>query len=463
MSIQEMVKRIAAASGAFQFDDDTENLFPELPQLEDMEDAASGEKTIIPRKTLRNKDYQVMEQPLTVRPDYHGDFLDKLREEVYKNKSAESLLDFDMPSDLAKYIPETQPRDLQDEFYDINRPGEGAGYDTFKQYYDRGWDEDDAPEMSEDKVLRERGWENKKPQKKPTKNLFNLKEKVVNAFITQQDDFRAQSVIAKFLMELMPEEVDLTINNLRVAKLLRDFDKSLIYTKEKGWRKPEGEGVSARLIRAEPRVGRWTFMTTSGKESYTTVFQFIPQGSVRDPNKLHVRCSCTCPSWLFWGAQYNAVMNDYLYGPIKPKFTPPKKRDPTGRFMVCKHVLACIPVVSKYKVNVIEPTVKERIKKTPKIEIQKGFKEKLRIPNELVGFARRSDIKEAVRTWKSMPDNDRREFIMGLDSPGAVSFMAHRFPDTATGYVVEKLKEMSMKERMSSFRDWARRLLKDIV
>ena len=156
-------------------------------------------------------------------------------------------------------------------------------------------------------------------------------------------------------------------------------------------------------------------------------------------------------------------MENYLYGPIRPKFTPPKKRDPTGRFLVCKHVMACIPLVSKYKLSIMERAIKERIKKPPKIEVEKGFKEKIRIPSELKAFERRPDIREAIQTWKEKTPDDKREFIMGLESPGAVSFMAHKFPDTATEYVVEKLKEMSTKHKLASFRDWARRLLKDIV
>ncbi len=60
-------------------------------------------------------------------------------------------------------------------------------------------------------------------------------------------------------------------------------------------------------------------------------------------NKLDVRTSCTCPAWLWWGAQFNATMNDYRYGPIFPKFAPPDIRDKDRNFLACKHIIACIP------------------------------------------------------------------------------------------------------------------------
>jgi hypothetical protein len=52
---------------------------------------------------------------------------------------------------------------------------------------------------------------------------------------------------------------------------------------------------------------------------------------------------------------------------------------------------------------------------------------------------------------------------MGLDTPGAVSFMAHRFPDTATEFVVKKLKEMAVKHPLPSMRVLARKLLREII
>jgi hypothetical protein len=438
-----MARKIAEAWG---FDNDKGDLFPTPSQTEDLEEGSKGTFDIQPQPTLRGRPYGTM--PLMVMPKYQGDFLQKLIEQ-YKNKCAAdptNLLDFSMPSELLKYQDQPYPRDLQDEFYEFDRPGDFAGYDVLKDYYDRSWDENDAPEMSEDKVLRMR-----KPPK-PGCGCFS------------STGINPQVVVARYLIDVCPIEIG-DQNNIRTAKLLHDLENSQIYTKAKGWRKPDHGGVSVRLFRAEPRVGRWTFRTSSGKETYITIFQFIPEGRTVETSKLHVRVSCTCPSFLFWGAQFNAVMGDYLYGKIRPKFTPPKKRDPAGRFLVCKHILACIPIVSNYRLQrAIPEEIKKRIKEAPKIELdKKAPKEKLHIPKDLLHIGEEPDIKDIINKWDKLPQVKKRNFIMGLEDPEKVAYMAHRFPDTATVFVVEKLKNMASKERKAVVREQAKELLQEIV
>ena len=454
------LQRARKIADTWGFDYDQENLFPNNNLMAEWMESAKGVRDVQPKKILRERQYGPM--PLKLQPEYSGDFLQKLLQR-YRNKAA-GLYDIDTPSDLLKHQEEPEIQDKQDYFYEFNRPGDGAGADTLKQYWDRGWEETDAPEFSEDKRLR-MVWP-KIPPRQLQEIMEKKTQKVINSFLEQDKTFVARRIIANFLLNFSPIEFPLDDpDGLRTAKKLEEFDKSLIYTKAKGWRKPESLGVSARLMRAEPRAGRWTFATTSGKDTYTTVFQFVPSKGIKDVKKLDVRCSCSCPSWLFWGAQYNAVMGDSLYGKIRPKFAPPMKRDPTGRFLVCKHVLACLPVVGNYRLMAIAPGTRERLRKpVKKYEIEKEVpKEKIRVPRELETFGKRSDIKEAVKNWDKMSDADREEFIMNLESPGAVSYMAHRLPETATEYVVPKLKNMADEDKLASNRRWAQRLLRDIV
>ena len=57
-------------------------------------------------------------------------------------------------------------------------------------------------------------------------------------------------------------------------------------------------------------------------------------GSVND---LDVRVSCSCPAFLWWGAQWNLSTGDALYGAPRPKLQAPT--DPKRyRNVVCKHV-----------------------------------------------------------------------------------------------------------------------------
>jgi hypothetical protein len=264
-------------------------------------------------------------------------------------------------------------------------------------------------------------------------------------------------------MEVCPIELE-DQENVRTAKYLKDFEATEMFTKKNKWHKPNAGGVSVRLYRAEPKIGRWTFRTSSGREAYITIFQFIPEKRIIETSKLNVRISCSCPSFLFWGAQYNAIMGDYFYGRIRPKFTPPKKRDPTGRFLVCKHILACIPIVSNYRLQPTSEEIKERIRKAPKLELEKKVpKEEIRIPKDLLPIGDKPEMKILVEKWDKMSRTKRRTSIMRLEEPDEVAFMAHRFPDTATIFVVEKLKDMASKERKAVNREEARERLKEII
>lgn len=419
---------LAEAIRANVVDFDMHNLFEPRPLLEEMADAASGAYENMPRRTLRYRHYGP--QPLMIKPKYEGDFLEKLKEKAKRiygrfmeAASSENLLDFSMPSEWLKHQEQPHPRDLRDYFYEFDRPGDWVGMKTLRDYYDRGWDDTDSPEMSEDKLMRM--YKSPLPKRKPVKDVF-----------------RASSVIANWLLDNYPRDLYLDMRNSRVAKMLRELENSMIYTKQKGWRKPDSNGVTVRLKRAEPRVGRWTFYTTSGRDTYNTVFQFVPSGTTRDTDKLHVRVSCSCPSWLFWGAQYNAVMQDYLYGKIRPKFVPPVDRDPWNRFLVCKHVLACIPVVSRYRLAPISEDVRKRIQREPKIKVVKGPEEKVRIPEYLKFVEEKPEIKDAVEKWDTWSRGKRKKFIEDLEKVDDVNFMAHRFPETATQFVVKKLKDI---------------------
>lgn len=437
MNKKQLVKKIVANV----IDFDMHNLFPPRDYAENLEDAESGAYEEQPRRTLRERQYSSM--PLVIMPRYTGDFLDKLRSPLEGkpvDKAAanpENLWDFSMPSEMLKHQEKPYPRVLVDEFYSISKPGEGVGEEDLKEYWDRSWDTNEAPPWSDDVVQRQ--WE------APVKNRA---ARVASRFLSRQIDcgcdHRIGSIIANHLLDILPIELLLDTSNTKTAMLLQDFDKALITTQSKGTRKPDVAGVSVRLSRAEPRVGRWTFATSSGAKPYTTVFQFIPHSTVRDAVKLHVRVSCTCPSFLFWGAQYHAVMKDYLYGGVRPKFSPPKQRDPHGTFLVCKHILACMPLVSKYRLSVMPSELRKKLKKQPKIKVIIGPEEKLKIPKSLEKIGDRPEILDIVEKWDESP-RKRRNWILKLDDPDEVAYFAHRFPQTSTGYVAERLKQLSKK------------------
>jgi hypothetical protein len=443
--------------------------------MENLEDAGEGAHELLPHKTLRERGYG--QRPLMIRPDYSGNFLKKYLSPIQPKPIVESadetnLWDFSTPEEWLKHQEHPYPRNTVDEFYDVNKPGEGAGYEDLKDFWDRNWDKSDSPEISEDKWLRQ---DAPVPQFAPDKQQppFKSARNVIASFMADQlvdasEGPSASVVVASYLMDRFPIQAWMPAeNNIRVAKLLRDLERPMLrsqtkdmkhYKEQKRYHNLALGGISVRLKRAEPQLGRWTFTTGSGGKLYATIFQFIPQSGIRETEKLHVRVNCSCPSFVFWGAQFNAYMGDYLYGAIRPKLTKPGKRDPEGKFLICKHILAAIPVVSRYHLMGVPTQVRERLKRPPLIRVT-PIHEKLRVPAELQNFARQPEMQDAMRKWNTMTPQAKRDYIMGLESPGAVAFMAHRFPNTATAYVAEKLKDMALHHKLPSMRRWARRLL----
>lgn len=436
-----MAKRIVSTV----IDYDMHYLFPPLTPMQNLEDASQGTYEKIPKKILRERSYDPM--PIRLRPDYRGNFLEQLEEKQWVDTGMKfsanpyNIYDYSMPEEMLKQQQHSMPDDRTDIFIERNKPGDLGGMQTLRDWYDRGWDDIDAPEWSEDKILRM--WKAPIPKKSdgPDPNS------VISAFMLQNDDKKGpqvNTVIANWMMQYYPMSVPFDNNNIKLAARLSELEKAERWSGTKNRYIPiESGGVSVRLYRAEPRRGRWIFRTTSGGPVYTTVFQFVPRANIRDTSKLDVRVSCSCPSWVFWGAQWNAWQKEYLYGKARLKLLPPRVRDPKHRFFVCKHVLACIPIVSRYRLMTIKPKVKRKIQKKPKLVFEKGKKEKIRIPTELKNFAKQPEIKKAEKNWEKWTSDERDNFIKNMDSPGAVAYLGHKFPETAAAPVAERLKEMS--------------------
>ena len=491
--MNKQAKRIIANVVDF----DMHNLFPPMTPMENMEDAASGEYISQPKRTLRERSYTP--NPIKVMPKYEGDFLEKLRKRplqgrpvmpletvVRLSENSENLWDFKGPDEWLKNQERPHPRNLVDKFYEMTKPGEGAGSDDLEDLYDRSWDNEDAPEISEDKVTRMF----KSPLNHPMRVPFHTaSQRVVASYLAKECSPDASTVIANYLMDCFPVEIELD-NADKIAMLLKDLaEGSSINTKLKGTRKPGGAGVtveedgpimtsvpgvSVSAKRYEPAKGRWTFTTSSGSAPrnpfnkdqswpwpYSTVFQFIPYRNIRDTYKLHVRVSCSCPSWIFWGAQYNAYMNDYLYGGIRPKFAPPKTRDKEGKFLVCKHVLACLPLVSKFKLGEMPEVMKKRIEKAPTIKILPGIPDEvLKIPEELKDIALKPHIKEIEKNWDLKPKS-RSSWVRKLEVPDELVYLTHRFPE-ASHLIAQRLKELTKVPKIEKAAEEALEVVEEI-
>lgn len=89
---------------------------------------------------------------------------------------------------------------------------------------------------------------------------------------------------------------------------------------------------------------------------------------------LDIQVSCSCPAFLYWGAQWNLHQRDGLLGTPRPLLQAPTERlDLRGNFVICKHIHAVferiLPSVQHNIVKILrERTIKQKkdeVKKTP--------------------------------------------------------------------------------------------------
>jgi len=426
---------------------DMSNL-PSLDWMSNLEEATEGLVEVLPQKTLRERSYEGGGQSLRLRPDYQGDFLKMLEDRSQKYSSVvknamekmsdpypSNLYDFTMPSEMLKHQenPDLDGQNRLDRFTEFSSPdnliddvfnGLGGTNGFFYDLYE-------IPEMTCDKALRER----QEPDGKPYWG----------------------SVVANYLSEVLPVELAIDCSpSVRVAKLLEDLARTQIWSKGTRRYRDLNTGTALpRLSKAEPKMGRWTFKT--GSRGYATVFQFIPHSNVRDVKKLHVRVSCSCPSFLYWGAQYNALTGGYMYGKIRPKYMPPKVRDPENKFLVCKHILSCIPIISTYK---MAPTVK---KYKFRYEVEPAAPaEPIKIPAELKRYDEDERIQTMIEGFEDLSAWKQRAFVMKQKDPDFLSYLAHKFPKTATSLVAEALNILKEKSPNPQVRKDSEEILTEI-
>ena len=111
---------------------------------------------------------------------------------------------------------------------------------------------------------------------------------------------------------------------------------------------------------------------------------------------LDLQVSCSCPAFLYWGAQWNLHQRDGLLGPPRPELQAPTERlDLRGNYVICKHIHAVferiLPSVQHNIVNILRQREVERKKdeldKTPE-RLQKE-QEKMKKRKEIEKIARR--------------------------------------------------------------------------
>jgi hypothetical protein len=76
---------------------------------------------------------------------------------------------------------------------------------------------------------------------------------------------------------------------------------------------------------------------------------------------LDIQCSCSCPAFLYWGAQWNLHQRDGLLGNPRPLLQAPTERlDLRGNFVICKHIHAVFERILPSVQNNILSILRER-------------------------------------------------------------------------------------------------------
>lgn len=131
-----------------------------------------------------------------------------------------------------------------------------------------------------------------------------------------------------------PSRCKVAINLRELTSLTNSF--SLQYVK----------GCEATLIKSNPKELAFEYKVVCHKadsdpSGHIVRIQFDLSGVTADSklNGVNVKCSCGCPAFLYWGAQWNLHEKDALEGPARPLLQAPTK-DLQRRqgFMICKHV-----------------------------------------------------------------------------------------------------------------------------
>jgi hypothetical protein len=195
-----------------------------------------------------------------------------------------------------------------------------------------------------------------------------------------------EGVVGRYLLRNMPIEVrehelDDLFRMTRVAATLEEIlDKDVHYRND------------AKLQRASQVNAVWINKNNpKQRESGYFIFRATTPGSKHGPHTVYLQflrgegekeyksyadypvlVACTCPSFLWWGAQYYAVHDNYMYLPafkpddIAPKVQPPPQvpgseqypsvSTSTGRglnFRVCKHLLKVYELVKAIRIETV--------------------------------------------------------------------------------------------------------------
>lgn len=112
-------------------------------------------------------------------------------------------------------------------------------------------------------------------------------------------------------------------------------------------------------------------------------------------NDLDIRCACSCPAFLYWGAQYNLKQRDALEGTPRPILQAPTERlDLRNNFIICKHLKAVFERILPSVQHNIMKIVRQRDMDSYKQKHPEGTPSKERLVREQERMKQRQELKK---------------------------------------------------------------------
>ena len=110
----------------------------------------------------------------------------------------------------------------------------------------------------------------------------------------------------------------------------------------------KAKGSKIRLSKADPSRSQWTFSATGSDKNYTVRVK-AKEGKSNDVANRDLLVSCNCDYFQWQGPEHWGKTKGYLLGKPRGTASAPSEKDPKGNHLLCKHAIAALQLVKKYK------------------------------------------------------------------------------------------------------------------
>ena len=168
---------------------------------------------------------------------------------------------------------------------------------------------------------------------------------------------------------------------------------------------------------------------------------------------LDVRVSCSCPAFLYWGAQWNLHQRDGLEGTPRPELTAPTERlDLRSHFVICKHCKAVmervLPSVQHNVVNLLREKemeeIKERKKKQPEVQEREKRHKDLREKIDKIRHTKNKELQQKMIDQLRQQEEKHLEHMVELNEEEQ---KIQKEPDHAEQHEVERAAPATMEKQ----------------